>query len=147
MTADTLALLKANLEGMRKSVEWLRRSQEKCTRIGIKDGYTEEEFDAFENLASRFARTIDIITSRVLRSIDAMELEDGGALIDVINRAEKRGLVSSAQRIRDLKQLRNDIVHEYETDDLKDLFGQALEGAPELFAMAERIVRYCGRFG
>jgi hypothetical protein len=147
MTADVLALLKANLEGMRRSVDWLRRSQERCAKIGIKGAYTAEEFDAFENLASRFARTIDIITSKVLRSIDAVELEDGGTLIDVINRAEKRGLVASAERIRDLKQLRNDIVHEYETDDLQKLFGQVLEGAPELFEAAEMILHYCERFG
>jgi len=147
MTADILALLTLNLEGMRKSIEWLRRSHEKCIRAGIKDSYSADEFDAFENLASRFARTIDIITNKVLRSIDAMELEDGGTLIDVINRAEKRGLVDSAERIRDLKQLRNDIVHEYETDGLKDLFSQVMEGTPDLFALAERIIRYCARFG
>ena len=147
MTADMLALLKDNLEGMQKSVEWLRRSHTKCVGIGIQTSYAADEFDAFENLASRFARTIDIIVNKVFRSIDAVELEDGGTLIDVINRAEKRALIDSAERIRDLKQLRNDIVHEYETDDLQRLFSQALEATPELFTMAERVAHYCTRFG
>lgn len=147
MTDDTLALMKANLEGMRKSVEWLRRSHVKCARIGIQKSYSVDEFDAFENLASRFARTIDIIVNKVFRSIDAMELEDGGTLIDVINRAEKRALIDSADRIKELKQLRNDIVHEYETDDLQDLFSQALEAAPELFVIAEKVEHYSTRFG
>jgi hypothetical protein len=146
MTDETLVLLRMNLEGMRKSIEWLRRSHEKCSRIGIRQSYSVEEFDAFENLASRFARTIDIIVNKMFRSIDAMELEDGGTLIDVINRAEKRALVVTAERIRDLKQLRNDIVHEYETDDLKQLFSQALESTPELFQIAEKTARYCERF-
>ncbi|MGA2975203.1 MAG: hypothetical protein ABSF77_07825 [Spirochaetia bacterium] len=39
MTDDTLALMKANLEGMRKSVEWLRRSHVNCARIGIQKIY------------------------------------------------------------------------------------------------------------
>ena len=147
MSADARALMKANLEGMRKSVEWLRRSHAKCVGIGIRTSYSVDEFDAFENLASRFARTIDIVVNKVFRSIDSMELEDGGTLIDVINRAEKRALIDSAERIRDLKQLRNDIVHEYETDDLQHLFSQTLEATPELFLMAEKAAHYCTRFG
>ena len=70
-----------------------------------------------ENLVGRYARTIDVIVNKVFRSIDAVELEDGGTMIDVANRAEKRGIVESADRVRDLKGLRNDIVHAYETED------------------------------
>jgi len=59
MTADIHAVLLENLEGMRKSVLWLKRSYTKCARIGVKDQYTEDEFDDFENLASRYARMLD----------------------------------------------------------------------------------------
>ncbi len=146
MTADVLALLRENLQGMRKSVAWLRRSYDKCSRIGVKETYTEDEFDAFENLVGRYARTVDVIVNKVFRSIDAVELEDGGTLIDVVNRAEKRGIVESAGKVRDLKDLRNDIVHEYETDDLRSLFRQTLEAVPELLALADSVERYCRRF-
>jgi uncharacterized protein YutE (UPF0331/DUF86 family) len=40
------------------------------------------------------------------------------------------------ERVRDLKDLRNDIVHEYETDDLQSLYRQALDATHELFAVA-----------
>ena len=146
MTDDIHAVLQQNLEGMRKSLAWLKRSHEKCSRIGTKQGYTEDEFDDFENMVSRYARTLDVILNKVFRSIDSVELEDGGTLLDVVNRAEKRGIVDSAERVRDLKDLRNDIVHEYETDDLPSLFLQTLEAAPELFAIAERTEKYCERF-
>jgi uncharacterized protein YutE (UPF0331/DUF86 family) len=146
MTADIQAVLRENLDGMRKSVLWLKRSYSKCIRIGVKERYTEDEFDDFENLASRFARMLDIILNKVFRSIDAAELEDGGTLLDVVNRAEKRGIVDSAERVRDLKDLRNDIVHEYETDDLQSVFRQTLDSTPELFTIAEKIERYCERF-
>jgi len=66
---------------------------------------TEDEFDTFENLAGRYARMLDVILNKVFRSIDAIELEDGGTLLGVVNRAEKTGIVSSAERIRDLKDL------------------------------------------
>ncbi len=147
MTDDVLAVLRENLAGMRKSVHWLKRSHEKCLSIGVKQTYSEDEFDAFENLVGRYARTIDVILSKVFRGIDAAELEDGGTMIDVVNRAEKRGIIKSANRVRELKDLRNDIVHEYETDDLRALFRSTLEAAPELFAMAETVERYCERFG
>ena len=65
-----------------------------------------------ENLTSRYSRTIDLIVNKVFRSIDYVELEDSGTLIDVVNRAEKRELIHSAMRIRELKDLRNGIVPE-----------------------------------
>jgi len=120
VTDDIHAVLQENLEGMRKSLAWLKRSHEKCSRIGTKQRYTEDEFDDFENVVSRYARTLAAILNKVFRSIDAVEL-DGGTLLDVVNRAEKRGIVDSAERVRDLKDLRNDIVDESETDDLRAL--------------------------
>ena len=146
MTDDIRAVLLENLEGMQKSVQWLKRSYAKCSQIGVKENYSEDEFDAFENLASRYARMLDVILNKVFRSIDAVELEDGGTRLDVVNRAEKRGIISSAERVRDLKDLRNDIVHEYETDDLRSLFRNTLDATPELFGIAEEIERYCRRF-
>ena len=92
MTDDIRAVLRENLEGMRKSVLWLKRSHTKCSRIGAKEQYTKNEFDDFENLASRYARMLDVILNKVFRSIDVIELGDGGTLLDVVNRAEKRGL-------------------------------------------------------
>jgi len=146
MEPEILEILEENLDNLKKSLHWLRRSYEKCRRIGIKDSYEEAEFDDFENLTSRYARTSDLILMKVFRSIDAMELEDSGSLIDTVNRAEKRGLVDSGTRIRELKDLRNEIVHEYEIEDLKVLFRQTLEAVPELFEVGDRIARYCSKF-
>ena len=146
MSTDVVDLLRENVKGMQRSIRWLRRSHEKCLRIGVKAEYSEEDFDAFENLLARYARSVDLIVNKVFRSIDAVELEDSGTMIDVVNRSEKRGIVDSADRVRELKDLRNDIVHEYETDDLRGLFQQALDYTPEVFTLAERVEKYCRRF-
>ena len=146
MRKDIDNVLAENLSSMDKSTTWLKRSYSKCSRIGIKESYSEDEFDNFENLVGRYARTIDVVVNKVFRSIDSMELEDGGTMIDVVNRAEKRSIVRSADRVRELKDLRNDIVHEYETDDLRSLFQQTMEAVPELFAIAEKTRVYCARF-
>lgn len=44
------------------------------------------------------------------------------------------------------KDLRNEIAHEYESDDLQGIFGAVLGVVPELFAIAERILKYCARY-
>lgn len=146
MSDAALEVLRINLNNLESSVKWLRRSFDRCQAIGSKPSYSEEEFDEFENLTSRFARTSDLIIGKVLRTIDMVELMDSGSIIDSANRAEKRGIIDSVSGLRNLKDLRNEIAHEYEADDLQGIFSAVLGAVPELFGIAERIQAYCGRY-
>jgi hypothetical protein len=129
-----------------KSLYWLRRSHAICTKIGVQSAYTEDEFDAIETLTSRYARTSDIIIQKVFRSIDKVEFEESGTMIDVINRAHKRGLFDSIDEIRMIKDLRNKIAHEYAKEDIESVFAQVLNFTPEIFTLAARILAYCSRY-
>jgi len=140
---DYQQLLREALATLSESLRWLKRSCSICVKIGIKEEYLEEEFDAFETFTGRFARTVDIILQKVLRSIDRVELEDQGTLLDVLNRAHKRGLIDSVDEIRLIRELRNDIVHEYASGKLTDLFADVMANVPKLLDMAERIEHYC----
>jgi hypothetical protein len=144
--SNSLKVLQMKLDGFSASLMWLRRSYKYCTEIGIKTDYTEVEFDHFEMLTSRFARTTDILVNKVLRSIDTVELLAGGTLIDVVNRAEQRGIIDSVSEIRTIKDLRNEIAHGYEADNLQRLFEAVLQSVPELFAISERIINYCKKY-
>ncbi|GHV90885.1 hypothetical protein AGMMS50268_13880 [Spirochaetia bacterium] len=146
MGNGALEILKFNLEHLAASLNWLRRSFDICVKIGLKAEYQEDEFDQFENLTSRYARTTDLLINKVLRSIDAVELVDSGSVIDAANHAEKRGIVDSVSQLRDLKDLRNEIAHEYETEDLSKLFALVLDTVPRLFVLADRTVNYCGKY-
>ena len=146
MSDAAVEVLEKALVNLGASIRWLRGSYDRCSRIGVKEEYSESAFDDLVNLTSRYARTTDLIVNRTLRSIDAVELLDSGSVIDTANRAEKRGLIDSVSSLRDLKDLRNDIAHEYETEDLKGLFEAVLRATPEIFATAERIVAYCKRY-
>jgi len=75
-----------------------------------------------------------------------VELLDSGSVIDSANRAEKRGIIDSVSRLRDLKDLRNELAHEYEADDLPGIFSAVLEAVPELFQIAGRIRLYCDTY-
>ncbi|WP_010257084.1 HepT-like ribonuclease domain-containing protein [Treponema primitia] len=146
MSDAAIRTLMANLENLAASLNWLRRSFTSCDKIGIKTTYTEDEFDQFENLSSRYARTTDLLINKILRSIDAVELVDSGSVIDAANHAEKRGIIDSVSQLRELKDLRNEIAHEYETEDLSKLFALVLDATPRLFVLADRTVKYCGKY-
>jgi uncharacterized protein YutE (UPF0331/DUF86 family) len=130
------------LEQLQAGLGWLRRSYEQVTAVGIKDSYTPDEYDKFENLTSRYARVVDLLVNKVLRSLDAVELQEPGTLIDSANRAVSRGLIDSVDSLRRLKDLRNEIAHEYLTEDLADLFEEVLETTPQLLSLAERVQQY-----
>jgi hypothetical protein len=74
-----------------------------------------------ENVTNRFARLSDILIQKIFRSIDQVMLETPGSIIDVIQRAEKRGLCD-ASIMRYMRELRNAIAHEYSDEDLLALF-------------------------
>lgn len=118
---ETQALLKKYLESGKKAARWLERSQSRCLSLPKGTPLTEDVFDEFENLTSRFARLADIVLQKHFRLIDRLLLESSGSLIDVINRAEKRGLCE-AKEMRIIRELRNAIAHEYVEEDLIVLF-------------------------
>jgi hypothetical protein len=51
---------------------------------------TEAQLESVEAFTGRFARAVDLLVNKVLRSLDRVELKADGTLLDVVNRAEKR---------------------------------------------------------
>jgi len=143
MHRNSISVLQENKNFLISSLGWLERSYNQCRNIGIKSEYTDDEYDSYENLTSRFARTTDLLVNKVMRSIDAAELIEPGSLIDTVNRATSRGIVDSTEQIRNLKDLRNEIAHEYEPETLAELFTAVLDSVPGLIKLSERTVEYC----
>lgn len=126
------AELKNKIASMKKAANLLSYSVDKCTKIGEKKDYSVEELEAFDALTSRFARTSDLLTQKVFGLIDAILLEEPGTLIDKLNRAEKRGIISSVLIFKEIRELRNLIAHEYVNEDLNTLFQSILKYSPIL---------------
>ncbi len=140
---DYIANLKENLDILDDALSWFNRSYKKCSEIGIKENYTADEFDIFETLTSRYARVVDILIQKVFRSIDAVEFESYGTMIDVVNRAHKRRLFKSVDEIRRIKDLRNEITHEYVMEDIKNIFKETFLFAPKLMEIINSTKSYC----
>lgn len=86
-----------------------------------------DEFEPWEALASRFARTTDIFLSKYIRFL-ILEKDPGfrGEMRDILDKAEKIGLVSNADKWMQIRELRNKIAHEYSKEDILKTLGDIL---------------------
>jgi len=138
-------VLKQNIEYLQKQLKWLTRSYELCKSIGLKSTYSESEFDNFETLSGRFARTIDFLVRKVFRSIDDLEFESQGTLIDTVNNALKRNLIPDRNLFNSMRDLRNEIAHEYLEEELASTFKDLLELTPYLIEIVNNTIHYSNK--
>jgi len=140
VSSDERELLQMELKMLKEAGEVLEYSYNTCNSIGLNKRHTFAEMDKFEALTSRFARTSDIMVQKIFRLIDAVELELPGSVIDRINRAEKRGDISSAETFREIRRLRNDIAHEYILESIDQLYKKAMELTPDLLDSVNKVI-------
>ena len=140
--ADRLAHLDNALAALEAAMGWLLRSSQRCRDIDPAGPLSETDFDALANLTSRFSRAVDLLIHKVYRAMDAVELDAGGSTLDVVNRAHKRGLFDDPERIRELKDVRNEIAHEYILADVRELFATVKALVPELDEAARRATAF-----
>lgn len=133
------ALLTEHLSDLNKAVEHLRHSEERISQLPENwDGLTSEELEVVDAFTSRFARVLDLFSNRVLRSLDALELYEPGTLLDVALRAEKRGLIPSADWLRELKDARNRIAHDCAGKNVAHLVRFCIRQTPGLIDACRR---------
>ncbi len=140
-------ILDENIRLLKKQYLWLEISYKECKKIGLKKDYSIDEFGKFETLCSRFSRSIDFLIRKFLRTVDEYEFENQGTLVDVVNRAHKRGLFDDIKEIRTIKDIRNTIVHEYIEDDLVEIFDELLLHTPKLLEFMKNSIDYASKIG
>jgi hypothetical protein len=72
--------------------------------------------ERLEAFVSRFGRMQDTISGKLLPRWLMALAETPGSQIEVLNRAERLGVVMSTERWLAARQLRNRLIHEYMTD-------------------------------
>ncbi len=137
------AYLAESLAELERALGHLRYSASSCAeRVAHPASPSEEELARIEAFTSRFARVVDLMSKRVLRAIGAFEMYEPGTLLDVANRAEKRGVIESVDWLRELKDTRNRISHDYAGDLLPEVLAYCRAELPRLSAACERIATY-----
>ena len=124
--------LRGDFAKLEKAVASLRYSHEKCRAIIARARYSEEDLEALDSLTSRFARISDMYTQRVLVTVLQLLGEDAPSLIDRLNVCEKAGIIHSALEMKNIRDLRNRVAHEYLDEELHTLVAEIMEAAPVL---------------
>ena len=135
-------LLQAEWKLLHASVETLLMSVEKCRKIGVKDEYSFEEQESFDSLTSKFSRASDLFTQKVIRTIWLLLHESFVPFIDMINICVKMNMLHSTDEMIGIRDIRNQIAHEYIPDALREL-------VPEVTEMTQQLVEninYCRIF-
>jgi len=121
-------LLAEELDLLEKAVVTLILSVDKCKKILSKQGdYSFEDLESFDSLTSKFGRTSDILTQKVLRTVWMLLHEPFVPFIDFMNHAEKIRLVKSAEKLIEIRDLRNQITHQYIPEAINELVPEVIE--------------------
>jgi hypothetical protein len=108
---------------------------------------SDDERETLEALTSRYGRALDFLTQKLLRSIDRIELTDDGSVLDRVNRFKKRLVLRDDINYAELKDLRNQIVHEYVIDETDRVVHEVLRFAPLVEEMLLKARQYCEQKG
>jgi len=147
---ELLKLFCENRNIFQKSLKWYEKSFKKCKKIDIVnkslDDLRESEVESLETLAGRYGRTVDILINRILLNLDLIEGEETGRKLDVVIRAEKRGFVKDYSILLELKDLRNELAHEYIDEEIRNRFLEIIEKGDVIMKISEEIENYIKKY-
>ena len=144
---ERLKLFCENWKLYLKSIEWLKVSLKRVETVNLQGKWNEEDYERVETLFARYCRSVDILLNKVLRGLDFLELEEPLRKLDIVIRAEKRGFVESYDLLIEMKDLRNELSHEYIEEALKNRLDEVMEKSKLLLEITEKIKTYIGNQG
>lgn len=133
MSTSRAELIQSYKSDVLESLRPLMHSWEKLSSQKLPN-FTEknlDELEAWEALTSRFARVTDIFVSKYIRLL-ILEQDPGfrGEIRDVLDKAEKISLISSADTWMSIRELRNKVAHEYTKEDLQKTLQDIIKFTP-----------------
>jgi hypothetical protein len=128
------ALLHANRELLAQALPSFHRSLEKCRSFSLEAPFPFEVEESFDALTSKFSRVSDIFTQKVLKSVVLLTREDAPTFLDRMNLCEKIGVITLASDLIEIRDLRNQIAHEYTTENLAEVYRDCMELSDKLLA-------------
>ncbi len=132
-----------------RELEHLRRTDRRLFRRGLpldpgdlqdleEDEDLSERLDAF---VARFGRLQDTLGARLLPAFLRAMGEEPGTVLENLDRAERLGLLASAEDWQAIRKLRKRMIHEYVDDpeELAAALNQAHRFVPQLAAFLEAL--------
>jgi len=116
------SVLKANRDLLDQGLPSFGKSLVKCRSLDFAAPRSFEVEESLDALTSKFSRISDILTQKVLKSLVLLTREDAPTFVDRMNLCEKLGIISSATDLIEIRDLRNQIAHEYLTENLTEIY-------------------------
>ena len=138
-------LLEYYLDFVCKAKINFNKSLEKCKQIDIKQDISFEAQESLDSLSSKFARISDILTQKLLTYFIILNREETRTFIDKANFAEKTGIVENVKILIQIRDLRNEISHEYVNDNLFELYKNLINLSEELLTIIQNSVDYSNK--
>lgn len=126
------SLLNEEWNKLTLAMNGLQQSLEKCQKIGIKSDYSSEEIDAFDALSSKFARNSDILFQKIFKTITELSGETAPTFLDKIHLLQKMNIIQDIDTTKEIREFRNQIVHEYFVDQIISLYPELLDYSQKL---------------
>ncbi len=138
--------IKETIKLLELAMNTLERSYQECLSLNLASRYSTEELNwdeqkDIESLTARFARTSDIYVQKFLKMLDIFELTPEGSIIDRLNRAEKRGYIQSSKDFIRIRDLRNDISHDYLPEEIFVIFKEVIVLCPVLIDSFKQCIK------
>ncbi len=140
-----LSKLNKDINDLTTSVESLKISFSKCKRIGIKQEYNFDEQESFDSFTSKFARTSDIYSQKILKTIFILLRETPKSFIDKANLAEKLEVIPSAENLISIRDLRNEIAHEYMLEELPRIYKEMFLNYDNLISSIDKTKEFIAK--
>ena len=129
-----------------EAVYHLNISAERCKEFIHNENFSEEQLIDLEALTGRFARVSDILIQKIFKTIDRLDGITKGTVRDRILQAEKNGIISDPELFIEIRDKRNTISHEYEINDLTDIFLFVFKNAHLLIDAIKAAKEYSQKF-
>lgn len=143
---NTLEYLDHLLKHTEEAAHHLSISFERCKGFIDNEEYSEVHLIELEALTSRFARLSDLLIQKVFKTIDKLDANTPGTVRDRILQAEKKGLITDAGILMEIRNVRNTIAHEYESIDLREMFLFIFRHTSVLIEILNNSKKYAARF-
>lgn len=124
-------------EQLTKAIGHLEKSFNKAKKLPILLSKNDDDsLETWESFAARFARVVDIYSSKVLRA-QLLDVDPGfdGTFKDMLLLAEKARLIDSAELWLKLRSLRNIQAHDYTDETFSAFAGELLKNTPTLLKL------------
>jgi len=143
---NALKYLEETFEQADEAARHLDISFERCKKFIDNKDFSEDQLIELEALTARFARVSDLLIQKIFKSIDLLDANTPGTVRDRIIQAERKGIIENAQTLLEIRNVRNTIAHEYESESLIEMFLFIFRHSTILMEILKRSKSYSTRF-